>query len=161
MSRTGKSGSDTDDLVIGQTLGVTDWYTVRQPVIDVFGAITEDLEPLHNDPDWCLRNSPYGAPIAFGFLSLSLLTKWVHEATDRRWCGSHDSGGFPINYGMDRVRLLAPVRVDTRVRAHVVLKDMRRHKTGHMLFTFAITVEREEDDRPALVADWLLLWVPN
>jgi acyl dehydratase len=140
-------------------LGVSPWYEVRQPIVDAFGAVTEDLEPLHNDPEWCRNNSPYETPIAYGFLTLSLLTKWLHEVTDGRWSGALDKTSYPINYGIDRLRLLAPVKVGQRVRAHIELTRCVRHKTGHLLHTFEFRVEIEGSDRPALITDWLLLWV--
>lgn len=146
---------------IGALLGVSGWYEVRQPVIDAFGGLTEDLEPLHNDPVWCERNSPYGVPIAYGFLTLSMLTKWLHETTDGRWSGAHDRTGYPINYGIDRMRLLSPVRVGSRVRAHVFLVEKTPHKTGHELHRFNFHVEIEGEAKPALVTDWLLLWVED
>lgn len=146
---------------IGEQIGTSGWYEVTQPIIDAFGSITEDLEPLHNDPQWCSENSPYGVPIAFGFLTLSLLTKWLHEATQKRWSGAHGRKEFPINYGLERVRFISPVRVGSRLRAAFVLKEASGHKSGNMLYTFAVAVEIEGEERPALTADWLYLWVAD
>lgn len=139
--------------------GVSPWLTIDQLRIDVFGAVTDDLEPLHNDPRWCAEHSPYGRPIAHGFLTLSLLTKFLHQVTGNVIAGMPDRTGYPINYGFDRVRFMAPVPVDARIRCRVKLIDREDRPNGAMM-RFEATVEIEgEMDKPALVADWLLLWV--
>lgn len=145
--------------VAGEKLGVSDWYTIRQSIVDAFGGLTEDLEPLHNDPEWCKANSPYGTTIAFGFLTLSMFTKWLHEVSRGRWSGRHDRLGFPINYGFNRTRLVSPVKVGSRVRAHIAVKDEAVHASGNTLYTFDVSIEIENEERPALVSDWLLMWV--
>lgn len=146
-------------LEIGSHLGTSEWYEMTQPIIDAFGGLTEDLEPLHNDPDWCVDNSPYGVPISFGFLTLAMLTRWLHQATGKRWSGMQERSEFPINYGFERIRFISPVRVGERLRAHFRLKDRQLHKTGNNLLTFDITVEIEGGERPALTAEWLFMWV--
>jgi acyl dehydratase len=149
----------TAEPVVGEVIGVTDWYEVRQPAVDVFGAVTEDLEPLHNDPEWCKAHSPYGSPIALGFMTLSLLTKWLHEATDRRWSGAQSHSGYPINYGLNKVRFLTPVPVGSRLRGRFVLRSAAQRPGDETLYTFDASVEMDGQERPVLVAEWLLLWV--
>jgi acyl dehydratase len=150
------SHSEGDPL---EDLGVSPWYEVTQAIIDSFGGLTEDLEPLHNDPEWCRKNSPYKVPIAYGFLTLSLFTKWLHEVSRGRFTGVRDTVAYPINYGFDRTRLISPVRVGSRIRARVAISKCEPHRSGHMLYTLAFTIEIEGEERPALVSDWLLLWV--
>ena len=143
---------------VGGELGVSGWLTITQQRIDAFGAVTDDVEPMHNDPDWCRDHSPYGRPIAHGFLTLSLLTRFLHEVTANAMAGDARHTGFPLNYGFDRVRFLSPVPVDSRVRCRVVLAGAESREAGE-LFRFAVTVEIEGEPKPALVAEWLSLWV--
>lgn len=142
----------------GDTLGVSGWMQVSQRQIDAFGEITEDLEPLHNDPPWCEVNSPYRKPIAYGFLTLSLLTRFMHEATTDAMRGHAATKSYPLNYGFDRIRFIAPVVVDSRVRARFTLRERRLRADGDLL-RIEVLVEIEGEDRPALVADWLTMWV--
>src|SRR3546814_2432221 len=90
---------------VGQELGVSEWLQVEQHLIDGFGRATRDPDPLHMDPEWAARKTPYGGTIAFGFWTLSMLT-----------CFSHDIPMWPVavayalNSGLHRVRLLPPVQ---------------------------------------------------
>jgi acyl dehydratase len=145
---------------VGTELGVSDWLPITQQRIDAFGAITDDIEPLHNDPAWCRAHSPFGRPIAHGFLTLSLLTRFLHDITANAIAGDARHVGYPLNYGFDRVRFLAPVPVDSRIRCRVLLAGVEARETGE-LFRFAVTVEveGEGDPKPVLVAEWLSLWV--
>lgn len=152
---------DTDAAsgwTVGEPLGVSAWMRVNQKQIDVFGEVTEDLEPLHNDPSWCAENSPFGQPIAYGFLTLSLLTKFMHEVTADAMRGHAGTRSYPLNYGFDRIRFVAPVVVGSRIRAHFRLKARTRRPEGDLLRVEA-TVEIEGQDRPALIAEWLTMWV--
>ncbi len=143
---------------VGNQLGASAWMLVNQRQIDAFGEITEDLEPLHNDPSWCAENSPYRQPIAYGFLTLSLLTKFMHEATADAMRGHTETSSYPLNYGFDRIRFVAPVLVGSRIRAHFVLKGRTKRPEGNLL-RVEVTVEIEGQDRPALIAEWLTMWV--
>lgn len=143
---------------VGDHLGASAWMRVSQRQIDAFGVVTEDLEPLHNDPSWCTENSPYRQPIAYGFLTLSLLTKFMHEATADAMRGHTGTTSYPLNYGFDRIRFVAPVVVDSRIRARFVLKGRTCRPEGDLL-RVEVTVEIEGQDRPALIAEWLTMWV--
>lgn len=144
----------------GQELGVSDWIQIDQRRIDIFGEVTDDLEPLHNDPEWCRENSPFGATIAYGFLTLSLLTRLMHGVTGDTLAGSVEKVGFPLNYGFDRIRFIAPVPVGARIRGRFVLTEQLPHNAGDLL-RFGVTVEIEGESRPAIIADWLSLWVAD
>lgn len=153
--------TDTDassGWAIGDQLGCSAWMRVNQKQIDAFGDVTEDVEPLHNDPGWCAKNSPYRKPIAYGFLTLSLLTKFIHEATTEAMRGHAGTTSYPLNYGFDRIRFVAPVVVGSRIRAHFLLKGRTRRPEGDVL-RVGVTVEIEGHDRPALIAEWLTMWV--
>jgi acyl dehydratase len=145
---------------IGQELGVSSWLRVEQHRIDVFADVTDDVEPLHNDPEWCRENSPYGKPIALGFHTLSLLTRFLHEVTNDVLAGDVTKGGFPLNYGFDRVRFLTPVTVGSRVRCRFSLLDGKSQPNGDLL-RFEAKIEIEGEEKPALTAEWLTLWVED
>jgi acyl dehydratase len=145
---------------IGEEIGVSEWFTVDQLRIDVFGAVTDDLEPLHNDPAWCQKNSPYKKPIAYGFLTISMLTRFLHDITSSVLSGSADRKGFPLNYGFDRVRFIEPVLVGSRIRAHLTLTEITDRKPG-TLVRFSTSIEIENVERPALTAEWLTMWVDD
>ena len=143
---------------VGASLGASRWVQLDQVRLDVFGAVTDDLEPLHNDAAWCAKNSPYGRPIAHGFLTLSLLTRFLHQVTANAIAGDRGRLGFPLNYGFDRVRFMAPVPVGSRVRCGFDLIGSEARADG-LLLRFKATVEIEGEEKPALVAEWLTLWV--
>jgi acyl dehydratase len=148
------------DWQVGDHLGVSEWTIIDQDKIDGFGKLTDDIEPLHNDPIWCIDNSPYGKTISYGFLTLSLLTKLINEATDNALKGTETTNGYPLNYGFDKIRFLAPVVVDSEIRCSVHLKERQLHEIGE-LFRFDISVEVNGMDKPVLFAEWLAMWVDN
>lgn len=143
---------------VGGVLGTSAWLVIDQDRIDRFGAVTDDLEPLHNDAAWCSLHSPYGKPIAYGFLTLSLLTAFMHQVTRDALKGAPGRTGFPLNYGFDRVRFITPVAVGSRIRCQLRLLDRQERPDGQLMRIEAV-VEVEHQPRPALVADWLSLWV--
>lgn len=144
---------------LGQEVGVSPWMLVEQARVDAFGAATNDRDPMHLDPEWCARRSPFGGTISFGFLTLSLLTWMSHEALGWSHEDGEGAGGYALNYGFDRIRFIAPVPVGARIRGRFVLRATREVRPGERLNTFEVTVELEGGDRPALVAEWLGLWV--
>ena len=145
---------------VGEDLGASSWMKVEQLRIDVFGAATDDLEPLHNDRAWCAKNSPYGRPIAFGFLTLAMLTRFFHEVTGGAWSGAHGRTGFPLNYGFERLRFVAPVREGARVRGRFRLLALEPRDEGELMRIESV-VDIEGEERPALVAEWLMVWVAD
>lgn len=142
----------------GTKLGVSDWVVIDQEMIDDFGRVTRDPDPMHIDPEWAANNSPFGETIAFGFLTISLLAHLLRSIhNDDLTSLAH---GVNLNYGFDRVRLIAPVRVNSRVRGHFVLGDERADSGDRKIRKVLATVEIEGEDRPALVAEWLSAWLP-
>jgi len=135
--------------LVGRELGVTEWLTVEQEMIDAFGASTRDMDWMHIDPERARREGPFGGPIAFGFWTLSLLTHFSHEVG--MW---PQDVSFGLNYGLDRVRWIAPVLVGSRIRMRCVLQGFEPREPGRYLVRTLNTVELE-DQRPALVAEWL------
>jgi acyl dehydratase len=143
---------------VGRTF-TSDWLVMDQERISAFGRTTDDLDPAHIDPDWCRDNSPWGTPIAFGFLTISMLTRMVYDVYKYPLDGDAEKEGYPVNYGFDRLRLIEPVHAGERVRGHFTLRDVHERKAGQMLMTLDTSVEIEGRDKPALVAEWLTMWV--
>ncbi|MFN3592074.1 MAG: MaoC/PaaZ C-terminal domain-containing protein [Thermaurantiacus sp.] len=140
----------------GDAIGPSPWVAVTQAMIDQFGAATLDPDPMHIEPEWARRHSPFGGTVAYGFLTMSLLTHLLRAAT-----GDVDrpEGAF-INYGFDRLRLIAPVPADAHVRGTFTMREIRRTADDRELACFACEVAIAGSDRPALVGDWLALWIP-
>ena len=135
----------------GEQVGVSSWLTIGQDRIDAFADSTEDRQFIHVDPDAAAR-TPFGGTIAHGFLTLSLLSRMAAEAILLP-----DSTRVVINYGLDRVRFLAPVGSGSRVRGRFILDCVEEKNSGQILLRHLVTVEIEGEDKPALSAIWLTL----
>lgn len=130
--------------LIGRELGVSDWVTIDQHTIDLFAQATGDHQWIHVDPARAAAG-PFGATVAHGFLTLSLLPRMGESAieiADQR---------MGLNYGLDRVRFPAPVRVGSRLRGHFVLRDWQP-VDGGVQITMECTMEIEGGAKPACVA---------
>ncbi len=139
---------------------VSDWILVTQEMIDAFGAATLDPDPMHVDPRWAATNGPFGGTIAFGFLTIALLTRMFHAATGQGWETDPAVDGYNLNYGFDRLRLVTPIPAGTRVRGHFVTAEVRQDDKGRRITATDCEIEIEGAARPALVARWLTAWVP-
>jgi acyl dehydratase len=146
-------------LAPGEQLGPSDWVTVTQEMISSFGAATLDMDPMHVDPAWAARG-PFGNTIAFGFLTMSLLTNLLHQAMGTSSERYDPSLGYFLNYGMDRVRLIAPVPVGSRVRGVFKVAEIREDTHGRRIVKLIATIECDGAERPAVYAEWLACWVP-
>lgn len=149
--------AESDD---GQVLAPSRWIQIDQSMIDQFGMTTLDPDPMHVDPVWARENGPYGGTIAFGFLTLSLLTHMLHDAMDSSPAAGLRQPGHFLNYGFNRVRFITPVRAGERVRGHFRIDGSVCDEQERRLTSVHCEVEIEGGDRPALVADWLSLQVP-
>ncbi|WP_118857509.1 MaoC family dehydratase [Sphingomonas mesophila] len=134
---------------VGQPLGCSDWIAVGQERIDAFAEATEDRQFIHVDPALA-RRTPFGGTIAHGFLSLSLLSRMAADVML-----VPDSARMVVNYGLDRVRFLAPVRSGSRVRGHFTLASVDEKSAGQYLVKHDVTVEIDGAEKPALTAQWL------
>ena len=134
---------------IGDEVGVSSWLTVDQARIDAFAEATEDRQFIHTDPA-AAAQTPLGGTIAHGFLSLSLLSRMAAEAML-----VPDGIKMALNYGLDRVRFLSPVRAGRRVRGRFTLDSVEEKAPGQVLMRHLVTVEIEGEDKPALTALWL------
>jgi len=143
----------------GKLVGSSDWLKITQADIDGFGKYTHDMEPMHNNPQWCKENSPFGKTIAYGFQTISLLTHFMNSATNSLFEGTESELNFPLNYGFNRLRLISPVKIEDRIRAHFVLVDFEEKSSGKLLSTLDVTVEIEGEEQPALKCEWLIYWI--
>ena len=134
---------------VGQEVGVSGWLVVDQARIDAFADATEDHQFIHVDPD-AAAAAGFGGTIAHGFLSLSLLSRMAAEAML-----IPEGVKMAVNYGLDRVRFLAPVKSGKRVRGRFVLDSVDQKAPGQILLRHTVTVEIEGEDKPALTAVWL------
>ncbi|HET9811068.1 MAG TPA: MaoC family dehydratase [Sphingomicrobium sp.] len=136
---------------IGEEVGVSSWIELGQERIDAFADATEDRQFIHVDP-LAAAQTPFGGTIAHGFLTLSLLSRMAADAM-----AVPDSTRMIVNYGLDRVRFLAPVRSGKRVRGRFALDLVEEKAGGQILTRHSVTVEIEGEDKPALSAQWLTL----
>jgi acyl dehydratase len=144
----------------GANIGVSPWVVVTQAMIDGFGEITLDPDPMHVDPEWARVNSPFEGTVAFGFLTLSLLTHLLHMAIDGSVQHDPKNTGYYLNYGFDRLRFVSPVRCGRSIRGRFEMFDRKSDERQRLVMTLNCTVEIEGEDRPALSAHWLTVWVP-
>jgi acyl dehydratase len=134
---------------VGEEIGVSGWLAIEQARIEAFADATEDHQFIHVDPE-AATSTPFGGTIAHGFLTLSLLSRLASEVmlipADAK---------MVVNYGLDRLRFLSPVRSGKRIRARFILDSVEEKAAGQLLIRHQVTVEIEDEDRPALVAEWL------
>lgn len=135
----------------GQDLGVSRWIELGQDRIDGFADLTEDWQFLHVDPEAAAK-TPFGGTIAHGYLTLSMLSTMAYEVVPVVIGTS-----MGLNYGFNKLRFLSPVRSGKRVRGRFKLLEVSDHASGGIQNQFAVTVEIEGEDRPALMAEWITL----
>ena len=140
---------------------ISEWVEVTQAMIDNFGRATLDSDPFHNDPAWARDHTPYGGTIAFGFLTVSLLTHLAANAIEGAGGNFKPEGGHFLNYGFDRMRLVAPVPAGGRVRGRFIKGAEQEDQAGRIRRAMDAVIEIEGSERPALVATWLSVWVPD
>ena len=133
-------------------LGVSEWLTIEQPRIDTFADATDDHQWIHVDPDRAAEG-PYGATIAHGYLTLSLVNRFLPEIIDVQGIS------MGVNYGLDRARFPAPVTVGSRVRGRGELIKAEEVKGG-VQSTVRVTVEIDGQERPAGVVDTISRYYP-
>lgn len=132
------------------------WLAVTQEITDRFAEATLDPDWMHVDPERAAREGPFDGTIAFGFWTLSMLTWFLRESTGFEY---PPGARYGFNYGLDRVRLVSPVPVGSRIRNHLAVTHIVPRGANRFLVTTHNEVEVEGSQRPALVADWLMLLV--
>ena len=135
--------------LIGTQAGVSDWILIDQARINTFADVTQDHQFIHVNPEAAAK-TPFGGPIAHGFLTLSLLSKMAEGGTIVM-----EGVKMGVNYGFDKVRFLNPVPVNSKVRGRFVIKSAEEKRPGQFLITYEVTVEIDGIEKPALVADWM------
>ncbi|WP_321795668.1 MaoC family dehydratase [Caballeronia sp. J97] len=144
----------TIETFVGQELGVSDWIVVDQARIETFAHCTGDMQWIHVNEERAKRESPFGGTIAHGYLTLSLLATLAIEV-----------GLIPadasaaLNYGLDKVRFMTPVKSGARVRCRVVLSAAERKAGGRILVKTDCELQIEGEEKPALIAQTLAMLV--
>jgi acyl dehydratase len=149
MAQTTVEGVEGVQGLIGQQLGHSDWVEITQEMVNTFADATGDHQWIHVDPERAKRESPFGGPIAHGYLTISLVPMLLPQIVEIR--------GFRmgVNYGTEKVRFPAPVPVGSRVRASVVLESASPFEGGVQM-NVGVTVEVEGAGKPAMVATVVL-----
>ena len=135
---------------VGKEVGVTDWFQVDQDRINKFAEATGDFQYIHVDPERAAK-TPFGTTIAHGFLTLSLLSMLGSENGGIKL----ENAVMGINYGLDKLRFITPVKVDSRIRARFQLMEANEKKPGHYLLKHNVVVEIDGEPKPAMIAEWL------
>ena len=139
--------------LVGRELGVSDWFVVDQARVHGFAQATEDRQWIHVDPERCARESPFGSPVAHGFLTLSLLPAMLESAI------RIEGMRMGLNYGLNKVRFPAPLPVNSRVRGRWLLAACEPIAGGVQL-TWMVTVESEGGGKPVCAAEFLVRAFP-
>lgn len=138
---------------VGQDVAVSDWVTITQAQVNLFAQATGDHQWIHVDVERA-REGPFGAPVAHGFLTLSLLPVFFDSAMTVR------QSAVGVNYGLNKVRFTAPVPVGSRLRAHLRLLSAEPIPGDGLQMCWAVSVEREGADKPVCVAESLVRRYP-
>jgi acyl dehydratase len=139
---------------VGRELGVSDWVVVDQARIDAFADCTGDKQWIHVDVERASRESPYGGTIAHGYLTLSLLAALAIEVG---LIPADAAAG--LNYGLDKVRFVAPVKAGARVRGRLVMLEVERKSGGRVILKIENDLQIEGEGKPALIAETLVMLI--
>jgi len=139
--------------LIGQDQEPSSWLEITQERVNQFADATNDHQFIHVDPEKASQ-TPFGGPIAHGFLTLSLLPFLTAEKSR-----NIDGLVMGINYGSDKVRFLNPVRVGSRIRAHQELLEVKEKKPGQWMIRTLVTIEIENEEKPALIAESIAMMI--
>lgn len=139
---------------IGKEVGVTKWFALTQSRMNQFADVTGDYQFLHIDRERTSRETCYNGTISHGMLTLSLLTTFATNGS-LKIQGTRQS----IIYGLDKVRFLNPVRIGSRIRGRFRFISAEERQPGEILMRHAATIEIENEEKPALIADWIILAV--
>ncbi|NIB41715.1 MaoC family dehydratase [Pseudomaricurvus alkylphenolicus] len=138
---------------IGYEAEPTPWHTVTQDQIDQFAECTLDRQYIHVDPEKA-KGSPFGSTIAHGFLTLSMLSHFAAS-----YSILIEDMVMAVNSGFDKIRFLAPVKVDSRIRGRAKFVDIQENAPGQFRIKTEVSVEIEGEDKPALIAEWITVQI--
>jgi acyl dehydratase len=136
--------------MVGKEIGVSSWHLIDQPRIDTYADVIEDHQFIHVDPERAKKETAFGTTIAHGFLTMSLMSIMSYEVMP-----VIAGTTMGVNYGFDKLRFISPVRSGKRVRGRFVLAEAKLRKPNELQSRTNVTVEIEDEDKPALVAEWL------
>lgn len=144
------AGDDADALraSVGDVPRLSDWVEIDQTSVDRFAAATGDHQWIHVDPERARRESPFGGPIAHGFLTLSLIPALLDKTIKLRQRVS-------VNYGLNRVRFTSPVRVGSKVRGSFAVAGVTDVEGGAVQVVWNVTLELQGSERPVCVAEFI------
>ncbi|MFO6452425.1 MaoC family dehydratase [Aeromicrobium sp. LTX1] len=140
------SGPEELQAAVGEEIGVSEWLEITQERVNLFADATGDHQWIHTDPE-AAAEGPFGTTIAHGYLTLSLMVPFmleVYRVENRK---------HAVNYGLNKVRFTSPVPVGSRLRGRLSLANAEEVKGGGLQLTWAVTIEREGEDRPACIAE--------
>ena len=137
--------------LVGQEVGVTEWFTVTQERIQQFADATLDHQWIHVDVERAKRESPFGVPIAHGFLTLSLLPHFMHEVLEVK-----EGVRLGVNYGLNRLRFVSPVGAGSKVRARFTLQSLKDVVPNGVEAVYQATMEGDNNPKPCCVAEWVV-----
>ena len=140
--------------LVGREVATSDWLVITQDRINAFADATGDTQWIHVDTGRARTETPFGATIAHGFLTLSLLSALMRDAV------TVDGPRMTLNYGLNRVRFVSPVPSGSRIRARVALAAID-DMGDSIQATWSVTIEREGGDKPAVVAEWIVRYYPG
>ncbi|MCP5266765.1 MAG: MaoC family dehydratase [Burkholderiaceae bacterium] len=138
------------EAMVGTEAAVSDWTRIDQSMVDAFANLTGDRFFIHVDPDRAARESPHGGTILHGFLTLSMLPHMTYQV-----CPFVEGTKSMLNYGLNRLRFVAPVPTGSRIRGRFFLKSFDVNAEGRWTSVWNVTVDIEGAERPAIVAEWL------
>ena len=133
---------------VSKEIGLTDWIEIKQSDINTFGALTQDEQWIHVDVERAKKESPFGTPVAHGFMILSYASNFVYE------CLKVNSVIMGVNYGLNKVRFITPIPVGSKLRARIVLNQLDIIPNGAKYF-LNITFELEGHEKPCCVAEFI------
>ena len=137
---------------VGEVIGVSRDYVIDQKMNDIFGTIIENPDPMHNDPEWAAQ-SPLGGTVVYGFLQLALTTV-IWKDIGMPLVTSDEA--YALNYGVDRVRFPASLRVGVPARATVRLLDISRRGDDQVLWRCEVTLTQHGSKKPSMVAEIII-----
>lgn len=137
--------------LVGQEVGVSDWVDVPQTKIDAFAEVTGDHQFIHVNPELAAQ-TPFGTTIAHGYLTLSLLSVMAYQAMP-----GIKGTRMGVNYGLNKVRFMAPVKSGSQVRGRFTIADVTQRPDGAWQTTVNVSVEIDGETKPALAAEWITL----
>lgn len=136
--------------MVGHEVGVSSWHLVDQGRINLYADVIEDHQFIHVDPERAKAETPFGATVAHGFLTMSLMSIMSYEVMP-----VISGTTMGVNYGFDKLRFISPVRSGKRVRGRFMLAEAKLRKPTELLSRTSVSVEIEGEEKPALVADWI------